>query len=60
MENRGIHSSVVSYYDSLRNCVLVDFKPKDENSGTAEFSLTLRKEITYAVVGTLSFQRYTV
>lgn len=56
MENQGIYSNPVSYYDFLQNRVMVNFKPKDEDSEKApEFSLTLSKKMTYDMVSVLSF-----
>ena len=57
MENQGIYSSPVSYYDFLQNRVMVHFKPKDEDSEkAAEFNLTLSKKMTYDMVCILSFR----
>lgn len=54
MENQGMYSNPVSYYDFLQNRVMVHFKPKDEDSEkAAEFNLTLSKKMTYDMVGVL-------
>jgi ubiquitin carboxyl-terminal hydrolase 7 len=57
MENQGMYSNPVSYYDFLQNRVMVNFKPKDEDSEKApDFNLTLSKKMTYDMVGVLPFQ----
>ena len=51
MENQGMYSNPVAYYDFLQNRVMVHFKPRDEDSEkAAEFNLTLSKKMTYDMV----------
>lgn len=50
LENQGLYSNPISYYDFLQNRVLITFKPKfDEPDDNLypEFELTLSKKMTY-------------
>jgi ubiquitin carboxyl-terminal hydrolase 7 len=51
MEDQGMYTNPVAYYDFLQHRVMVHFKPKDEVSETsAGFDLTLSKKMTYDMV----------
>ena len=50
LENQNLYSSVPLFYDFLQNRVLVQFKPRNDNSNDADFDLMLSKKMTYEVV----------
>ncbi|KAG8854609.1 hypothetical protein FRB91_003318 [Serendipita sp. 411] len=47
LENQGLASSPVAFYDFLQNRVIIHFRPKDEQSMDEGFDLTLSKKMTY-------------
>ncbi|KLO14677.1 cysteine proteinase [Schizopora paradoxa] len=50
LENQGLYSNPISYYDFLQNRVLINFRPKFEepdDNVNPEFKLTLSKKMTY-------------
>ena len=51
LESHGLFSNPVQYYDLLMNRVMIDFRPKFEDSGPdSEFSLVLSKKQNYDTV----------
>ncbi|KAG8830769.1 hypothetical protein FRC17_004264 [Serendipita sp. 399] len=47
LENQGLASSPVAFYDFLQNRVIIHFKPRDDQSMEEGFDLTLSKKMTY-------------
>jgi hypothetical protein len=50
LENQGLASSPVAFYDFLQNRVIIHFRPYDDVDPEAGFDLTLSKKMTYDMV----------
>jgi ICP0-binding domain of Ubiquitin-specific protease 7 len=50
LENQGLASSPVAFYDFLQNRVIIHFRARDEVEPEAGFELTLSKKMTYDMV----------
>lgn len=50
IEDQGLHSSPIGYYDFLQNRVLIFFKPKYPEQDTEEFELVLSKKMNYEIM----------